>query len=122
MRKSAILIVEDEPSVLDALSVILKDGGYRTSCACTGLAGIKEASRLRFDLAIIDVRLPDISGLKVLECLLQTSPDLAAIIISAYDIPELVEEAARRAVIGTLAKPFLRSALLDVVHAGLSGR
>jgi CheY-like chemotaxis protein len=121
MKKISILIVEDEPSVLDAISMILRDRGYSTTCATTGLAGIGQGSRLTFDLAIIDLRLPDISGLKVLECLLRRHPGLMAIIISAYELPEELGGFCM-AVTGTLAKPFLPPALLDAVQGALSAQ
>jgi DNA-binding response OmpR family regulator len=122
MKKMSILIVEDEPSVLDAISIILRDTGYSTTCAATGLAGIGQASRANFDLAIIDLRLPDISGLKVLECLLQCHPGLMAIIISAYDLPEELGGGLGIGVTRTLVKPFLPPALLDAVQGSLSAQ
>jgi CheY-like chemotaxis protein len=121
MKISRILIIEDEPSVLDAMSMILKDSGFRTRCAATGLAAMKEATRLNFDLAIIDLRLPDLSGLTVLESLLQHHPNLKAVLISAYELPE-ARNGAPRGVVGMLAKPFQPSALVDLVQGALAVR
>jgi CheY-like chemotaxis protein len=121
VKNARILIVEDEPSVLDAVSIILKDRGYMTRCAATGQAALREAARLKFDVAIIDLQLPDVPGLRVLESLRDLQPELSAILISAYELPS-PEGPMPSGAAGSLAKPFLPATLADLVQTVLDRR
>ncbi|HYP52531.1 MAG TPA: response regulator, partial [Pyrinomonadaceae bacterium] len=61
-----ILVIDDEESVRDALTLILEDEGFTVVSASAGREGIELARGSVFDLTITDLRLPDISGLDVL--------------------------------------------------------
>jgi two-component system response regulator PilR (NtrC family) len=115
-EKMSILIIDDEPSIADALNLILSDSGYDVSVALTGREGLERARRRRFDVAITDLRLPDMSGLEVLSHFRETDPDVPVIIITAHSTPEVVAESLSRGAVDVLPKPFFPSdvfALLD---------
>ena len=67
IMKSRILIVEDEKTALHALSLLLSDEGYEISQADRGEQGLRLAMREEPDLLLLDIRLPDLDGLTVLE-------------------------------------------------------
>ena len=65
VKPKHILVIDDNPSVVMTLKMLLSDSGYQVSVAATGAAGIKQALNLRPDLALVDLGLPDLNGLEV---------------------------------------------------------
>src|SRR5689334_22859224 len=63
----SVLAIDDEPQMLRLLTVALEDEGYRVTTAATGQAAIATAARHRQDAFLLDLGLPDISGLAVLK-------------------------------------------------------
>jgi DNA-binding response OmpR family regulator len=115
-RKGTVLVIDDEPSVADALKVILSDSGYRAVVATSGREALEELGKRRLDLAIIDVRLPDMSGLDVLRHLRRSHTNVTVIIITAHYTPELAAESLSLGAAGVLAKPFSPSDLLTMIE------
>ena len=95
----SILIVDDEQVVCDALARHLARAGFEVTVAYTGSTAIELLTRRRFDLGLIDVRMPRITGFDVLEALKKAQPDAKAIMMTAYaDIKSAVELISRGAV------------------------
>lgn len=115
-----ILVIDDEPSIADALKIILEDSGYSVLIAVTGRSGFALACEGRVDLSIIDIQLPDMSGLDVLSAIHEREPDGRVIIITSHGSPEIEAEAARRGAFTVLPKPFLAIDLLRQVAAALA--
>ena len=120
--KVAILVIDDEPMVTDALMMVLSDRGYEVTVAMTGREGLDIISEQRFDVTITDLRLPDISGLDVLSCVRETHPCGLSILITANPAPEIVAEAIRRGALDVLAKPFSPSDVLNLLEKSLTSR
>jgi DNA-binding NtrC family response regulator len=118
--KKLVLVIDDEPSVADALKLILSDSGYDVKVGKTGRDGVEELGNRRFDLVITDVRLPDMSGLDVLRHLRRSHPDVLAIIITAHYTPELAAESLSLGALAVLPKPFSPSDLLTVIKTAFS--
>lgn len=110
-----ILIVDDEPSVADALRIILEDGGHEVAVASTGRGGLELAGRRRFDLVISDVRLPDISGLELLSAARCERPGCPVILITSHPTTNLRTEALAGGAFDLLPKPFHPSDVLRLV-------
>ena len=119
LSMTAILVIDDEPSVADALEIILKDCGYEVSVALNGRDGIKRANESRFDIVITDLRLPDMSGLDVLGHVIAEDPDSIVIVISAHSTPEVVAESIKLGAFDVLPKPFYPSEVLSLIDQGL---
>jgi DNA-binding NtrC family response regulator len=120
--KVAILVIDDEPMVADALMVVLTDSGYEVTVAMTGRDGLDKISAQHFDVTITDLHLPDISGLDVLSSIRQMDPCGLIILITANITPEVVAEAARRGAVDVLSKPFCPSDVLDLLEKALTNR
>lgn len=114
-----ILIIEDEPSVADALKIILEDGGYRVSIASTGQDGIEQARRGQFSLTITDVGLTDMTGFDVITAICQYKPRTHFIIITSSNSEELITAARNFGTAGVLLKPFLPSEILNLIRVAL---
>ncbi len=116
-----MLIVDDEPSVADALKVIFEDEGFDVATAANGRDGIELARSGEISLAITDICLPDMSGLDVLDALLRENLRAVVIVITALDTPEVFAEARRRGAAGVLSKPFLPAEILQHVRDKIEG-
>lgn len=121
-RELAVLIVEDEPHLRDALRLILEDHGFSVTTAATGGAGLELARRGGFGLVITDLRLPDMTGLDVMRAVRQMSPHAALILTTSYGSPEIFAEARSLGASAILDKPFSPPQLLRVIDATLDGR
>jgi DNA-binding response OmpR family regulator len=121
-ERIVILVIDDEPSIADALQMILEDKGYDVILAMTGRRGVEQTSDHRIDLIITDLQLPDMSGLDVLSAIRERDPHSPVIIITAHGSDEVNTEAARRGAYVVLSKPFLPSEVLNHVAAALAAR
>lgn len=119
-QKGAVLVIEDEPSVADALRIILEDNGYRVSLARTGRDGIEEACRGEFCLSITDIDLGDMTGFDVIQAVCQHKPGMHFIIITSSDSQDVLAEARGCGAAGVLLKPFLPSEILQLIRTTLS--
>lgn len=113
--KKAVLIVDDDATVGDALRVILLDRDYGAIVVTNGHDALKAADSERFDAAIIDVGLPDMSGLDLLSVLQTIDPALRIIIMTALPSPEILSEAKTLGAISVLAKPFPLSDVIELI-------
>jgi DNA-binding NtrC family response regulator len=101
-----ILIIDDEKSLLDLLSVVLKKEGYRvkTCLAPTKVFDILENEEL--DLLICDIKLPQISGMEVLKYVRENRPEIPVIMITAYGSLKQAVEALKAGATDYILKPF----------------
>ena len=115
-QKCAVLVIEDERSVADALKMILEDNGYRVCTAATGRDGIDEALRGQFCLTITDVGLSDMSGFDVIKAIC-SQKQMHFIVITSQN---LMVEARSCGAAGFLLKPFLPSEILQLIRTTLA--
>ena len=116
----SILIVDDEPSVGDGLRLILESKGYEAVLVVNGLEGIKQARTRRFEFIIVDLLLPDITGLQVIQAIHEHQPEIPIVLISGHGSPQAFAEARRLGAIGTLAKPFETAKILTLITRALT--
>ncbi len=83
-RKDAILIVDDDKSIRDTFTAILEQEGYDVDTAENGAEAIEKSQKKFFDLALVDVRLPDMYGTDLLNAMKETTPKMAKIILTGY--------------------------------------
>lgn len=121
-ERARVLVVDDEPSVADALRVILEDEGFAVVVAANGRDAIAEARRAPFSVTVTDLRLPDMDGLDVIGALRGAGAGGAVILITSHGTPEIADRARDLGAVGVIAKPFLPSELLRLITDGLSGR
>ena len=80
---SSILIVDDEPDITCALHDLLEHKGYQADVVSTGQAAIESVQQQQYGAVLLDVGLPDIHGLTVLERMQHINPKLPVIIITS---------------------------------------
>jgi DNA-binding NtrC family response regulator len=117
-----VLVIDDEPSVADALRVILEDQGFAVVVAANGRDGIAQARRAAFTVTVTDLRLPDMDGLEVIGAFREGGLGGVVILITSYGTPEIFARASDLGVAGVISKPFVPSELLQLIAAALEGR
>jgi two-component system NtrC family response regulator len=117
----SILIVDDEPSVGDALRLVLESQGYEVVLVTNGRDGIDQARNRRFGFGVIDLFLTDISGFEVITDLLKLQPTIRILLITAHGTPQVFAEAKKLGAIGALAKPFHPAEILKLIDSHLDG-
>jgi signal transduction histidine kinase len=106
MKKTVILIIDDDPHMRKVLADILKVKGYETHAAKDGAEAFSLLQANVIDLALIDLGLPDISGLEVLSRIKSDHPSTAAIILTGNATLESALEATNRGAFSYLQKPY----------------
>lgn len=116
-----ILVIEDEPSVGDALKLVLESNGYEVVLATKGQDGIEEARNRRFVFSVVDLFLTDISGFELIKDLLTVQPQIPILLVTAHFSPQVCEEARRLGAVGGLAKPFPPAEILKIIDSHVHG-
>ena len=119
-----ILIVDDEPEVMQSLAAILTQHGYEVRIAETAEQAIEAIAAWTPDLAIVDVLLPQMNGIDLAMVIRDTHPGCRLVLFSGQQTTqELLEEAAKKGhLFEILAKPVHPMFMLDYVSSRLSGR
>ena len=117
-----ILIVDDEEIALKSLGDILRLEGYTVATAENGQVAVNYARNHYVDLMIVDLRMPGISGLEVVQIINEISPDTEVILLTAFGTTESAVEALRLRIHDYLLKPASPSRILASVRMGLSRR
>jgi DNA-binding NtrC family response regulator len=107
MEKPArILIIDDDENIRKVLQTILEDEGYRVETAETAKKGIEKSEKSFYNLALIDIRLPDMEGIELLTKLRETKPKMRKIIVTGYPTLQNAVSAVNKGADGFVLKPF----------------
>jgi two-component system response regulator PilR (NtrC family) len=104
--QARLLVVDDERSMRELLSIVLRREGYAVTLAENGRAAIDHLERARFDLLISDIKMPDMTGVDVLRNAKRIDPDILGIMITAFASADTAIEAMRLGAHDYLSKPF----------------
>jgi len=108
-----ILIVDDEPDMLELLKRSLEpDLNSRLSTAASAKSALQQLSEKSFDLALIDIKMPEMDGLELLELVKRKWPDLTVVMMTAYGTIETAVYAMKQGAYDFITKPFDHEALL----------
>lgn len=119
-----VLIVDDEPNMLDVLSDVLTDEGYNVDVAASGMDAISKASSGDFHVAVLDLKLPDMSGLDILREIKSKTPQTVTIMITAYSSVDSAIQAMKIGAYDYITKPFkieqFKRAVANALELGAS--
>ncbi len=111
--KGAILVAEDEATIRESLSEVLKDEGYAVTAAADGTAALAALHEQEFDLVISDLRMPGADGLTILTQTRELAPQTLVLLMTAHATVETAIEALQRGAQDYLLKPLIFD---DVLH------
>lgn len=113
--KKLILVIDDDKSILRTLTRILQKAGYEVATAETGKEAIGKAEKNRYDLALVDVRLPDMDGTDLLTKFQDIAPDTVKIVITGFPSLETGVKALDGGADAYLVKPVKPEELLSLI-------
>ena len=118
-NKPSILIVEDDANIRETLSTILQQKGYNTDTAKNGHEAIQKSKAKFFNLALLDIKLPDIEGTKLVTMMHENLPKMVKIMITGYPSLENAVEALNLGADAYIIKPFEPTKLLALIEEKL---
>jgi len=117
--RKRILIVDDDEAILNRFRDILQEEGYEVVTAKTGREAIKMSEAQYFDLALLDIKLPDIEGTRLLTEMHEETPRMMKIMVTGYPSLENAVEALNQGADAYIMKPVDPPRLLEVVEEKL---
>lgn len=115
MSKSRILIIDDDENIRKVLQTILEDEGYLVDTADTAKKGIERSEKAFYNLALIDVRLPDMEGIELLSKLRNTKPKMRKIVVTGYPTLQNAISAVNKGADAYVMKPFEVEKILETI-------
>jgi DNA-binding NtrC family response regulator len=112
---ASILVVDDDVDTCRNLADILSDFGYAVEVAHDGYEALKRIDSRRFDVALLDLKMPGMDGLQLYREMKRRQPAIVAIIVSAYATGETVQEAQQAGASHVLPKPVDPRRLLPLI-------
>ena len=109
MEKKRILVVDDDEVVRKNFRTILESEGYMVDVAATGKVAVQQSNFAFYNLALVDIRLPDMEGTQLLTQLRGTVPKMRKIIITGYPSQANAIEALNKDADGYLIKPIVNT-------------
>jgi two-component system response regulator PilR (NtrC family) len=117
-----ILVVDDEQSLREVLSIMLKRAGYAVTSVADGEEAIEQLNKEIFDLVITDLRMPKADGMEVLKAVKSASPDTVVLIITAFATADSAVEAMKQGAYDYLTKPFQVDEVQLIIRNALEKR
>jgi two-component system sensor histidine kinase/response regulator len=121
-QKATIMVIDDEEAMRDSCSQVLNKDGYMTETAEDGHSGLRKIREVKPDLVLIDLKMPGMGGMELLEKIGQIDPDIISVVITGYATIESAVEAMKLNAYDFLPKPFTPDQLRIVISRGLERR
>ena len=122
MPRFRILVIDDESAIRDSLKMTLEYEGYEVYTAATGQEGITAAEREAPDLVLLDVKMPGMDGLEVLDRLRAMSDALPVVVVSGHGSISTAVEATKKGAFDFIEKPFATERVLVSLRNALDQR
>ena len=121
-KKPVILVIDDEETMRDSCCQILLKEGLLTETAEDGSIGLEKVKETKPDLVLIDLKMPGITGMEVLEKTKEIDPNIITVVITGYATVESAVEAMKKGAYDFLPKPFTPEELRIIIRRGLERR
>lgn len=121
-EQATILVIDDEKAMRDSCSQVLTKDGYLTETAEDGDSGLEKVRQIKPDLALVDLKMPGMSGMELLEKIADIDPSIVSIVITGYATIESAVEAMKRNAYDFIPKPFTPDQLRIIIGRGLGKR
>ena len=114
--KGRILVIDDDEGIRKVVAEALRSEGYSVDTASNGKQAVEKSRTNFYNLALIDIRLPDMEGTKLLTSMKQTTPEMIKIILTGYPALQNAIDAVNKGAHGYLVKPINMDELLRTVE------
>lgn len=116
MRRTSILILDDEPIVSKRLQPSLEKKGYEVEIFTESMKALQRLREREFDIVITDLKMEGVDGMQILAEVKQRSPRTEVIVITGFATMETAKESFRQGVLDFLAKPFKLGEIAEVIR------
>jgi CheY-like chemotaxis protein len=123
-RQKRILVVDDESDVREAIRALLEQHGYATVSCADGGSALREVERLRPDLVLTDLFMPDVDGIELIGALRALAPEIPIVAMTTRVKPftvDYIEIATKLGAFTGLYKPLDCSRLLKILDCAFAG-
>lgn len=117
-----ILVIDDEPTILNGCKLSLSENNYSVTCQPSGQSGLEEALNGNYDAVLLDMKLPDLGGMDVLEKIHEHSPAVPVIFMTGYSTVQNAVQAMKAGAFDYLTKPFSDDELLFAVGKAIENK
>ncbi len=114
-----IIVIDDEESMREACRQTLNEQGYTTTVAENGEQGLQLLEQLRPNVALVDLKMPGMGGMEVIEKINDIDPNVISIVITGYGTTDTAVEAMKLGAYDYLCKPFDQEVLLETINRGM---
>lgn len=121
-EEASILVIDDEAGIREGCRRALTPLGYDVDVAPTGATGLRKLREGAFDLVLLDLMMPGMSGIEALDHIHEIDPDIVVIIITGYATVEAAVKTIKKGAYDFISKPFTSDDLILVVNQGLEHR
>ena len=121
-NKICILLVDDEIDFLETIANRLEMRGFDVTKAANGMEAIEAAKKKKYDIALLDLKMPGLNGFEVLEILKKEHKYIEVIILTAHGSIEAAFETSKIGAFGFLTKPYNFDILLDMIKDAYQAR
>ena len=118
-ERARILVVDDDESIRKVIATILEEKGYIVDTAETGKEAIEKSNKVFYNLALIDMRLPDMEGTTLLTAMRETTPKMVKIIVTGYPSLQNAMEAVNKNADAYILKPVRMDKVLNTIKEHL---
>ena len=115
-KKTKILIVDDNVSLCRTMSFVLRRKGYEVATAYDGPEAVEIARDRPFDVAFMDMKMPVLNGVETFKRIKKIRPGAAVMMMTAYAVDEMVEEALEEGAMGIIYKPVDMKRAIEIVE------
>ena len=118
----SVLIVDDESAILDTLRILLKGSGFQVETAQGGKAGLEAVRTVSPDIVLTDIRMPQVTGIDVLNAVKEQDPDTPVILMTAQASLQSAMQAVNQGAFYYIQKPFSNDELLAICRRAVEYR
>ena len=116
MRPLDIIVIDNENVICDACNLVLTERGHAVDYFKTGKTGLLAVERGSYDLALLDIKLPDMDGMEILKIMRKKRPEVRVIVMTGYSTMSNAVQAMKLGAADYLSKPFTDDELLEMVE------
>jgi DNA-binding NtrC family response regulator len=116
MKPIRILVIDDESVICDACELVLTEKGHIVERCVTGKSGLQVIQQGDYDIILLDMKLPDIDGMEILQIVCKQTPVPCVIVMTGYSTMANAVQAMKLGAVDYLAKPFTDDELISAIE------
>jgi DNA-binding NtrC family response regulator len=120
--RERVLVVDDEPDLLESCAYFLERAGYETRCASSAAEALEMLQQESFGVVLSDVRMPRMSGMELLSAIRERDPDIEVLLLTGYPDLQMAVSAIKQGAFDYLAKPYGEADLIERVAKAMAHR